>query len=74
MKNPPEVNEAREAAILKCLLDGLSTRDIAISVGLSDASVYSIIASMCDKHGVANRIQLAVRVWSVGLENIGRSV
>jgi len=63
----------REYDILRALLDGMATKDMSVSLNIPEIEINTEIRRLCKKYEVKNRVQLAVRVWTIGLEKIGKS-
>lgn len=61
----PRLNESQRA-ILRLLVDGLSNREIAANVHLSENTVKSHIQEILRKTGVKNRVQAAVKASKEG--------
>lgn len=47
----------RELAVLRCLADGMATRDISECLGYSERTIKSTIARACDRLGTRTRAQ-----------------
>lgn len=54
----------REEAVVKSLVDGLTNREIAQILAISQHTVKNYIFKIFDKLGVSNRVELAVQVLS----------
>jgi DNA-binding NarL/FixJ family response regulator len=54
----------REEAVVKSLVDGLTNREIAQTLAISQHTVKNYIFKIFDKLGVSNRVELAVQVLS----------
>lgn len=63
----------KEYDILRVLLDGMNTKDMSASLNIPEVEINTEIRRLCRKYEVKNRVQLAVRVWTIGLEKIGKS-
>ena len=55
---------SREEQVVALVTDGLSNRDVATELGLSQHTVKNYIFKIFDKLGVSNRVELAVQVLS----------
>jgi two-component system, NarL family, nitrate/nitrite response regulator NarL len=59
----PKINKlftSREQQVLNCIAQGLSNREIADRLGLSEHTVKNYVFRMFDKLGVSNRVELLV--------------
>ena len=56
----------REAEVVRCLAEGLSNRDIAERLGLSQHTIKNHLFHIFDKLGVSNRIELLFMTLSQG--------
>jgi DNA-binding NarL/FixJ family response regulator len=54
----------REEAVVKSLVEGLTNREIAETLAISQHTVKNYIFKIFDKLGVSNRVELAVQVLS----------
>ena len=54
----------REEAVVKSLVEGLTNREIAQTLAISQHTVKNYIFKIFDKLGVSNRVELAVQVLS----------
>ena len=61
----------RELEVLRCIANGLTTRQTASRLGLSERTVESHIAKLYSKLGVRTRIQAAVQATRLGLLETG---
>jgi len=60
----------REAEILRLVADGLSNREIAQALYLSDGTVRNYISTLLDKLQLRDRTQLAVYYYKNGGKSI----
>ena len=60
----------RESDVLLLLTQGLSNKTIALRLGLSPHTVRDHVGSLMQRHGVANRVELAIHAnahpWQIG--------
>ena len=57
-KNSPNVLTSREQAVLSGVAEGLSNKEIAARVHVSEALVKAVLQQLFDKNGVRTRSQL----------------
>ena len=57
--------------MLRCIADGLTTRQTATRLGLSERTVESHIAKLYGKLGARTRIQAAMQATRLGLLETG---
>jgi two-component system, NarL family, nitrate/nitrite response regulator NarL len=51
---------ARELEVVRAVMDGLANKDIAILLGVTEATIKHHLTSIFDKVGVSNRLELAL--------------
>lgn len=60
----------RESDVLILLTEGLSNKVIALRLGLSPHTVRDHVCSLMQRHGLSNRVELAIcaseRPWQIG--------
>ena len=61
----------RELQVLRCIADGLTTRQTATRLALSERTVESHIAKLYGKLGARTRIQAAMQATRLGLLETG---
>ena len=68
----PELND-RERAVVELLATGMSNREIAESLFLSEGSVKMHLGKACEKLHVRDRVQLLVRAieWGIATPRLG---
>jgi DNA-binding NarL/FixJ family response regulator len=64
----PGVLTVREAEVARCIAAGLSNKEIAGRIGISERTVKSHLGLIFSKLGVRDRLQLAVRLSGRGAE------
>lgn len=71
-KDVPELN-VRERAVVELLATGMSNREIAESLFLSEGSVKMHLGKACEKLHVRDRVQLLVRAveWGIAAPRLG---
>lgn len=57
----------RELAVLRCLADGMGTRDISRCLGYSERTIKSVIARSCDRLGTRTRAQAVAECYRLHL-------
>lgn len=62
---------AREREVIECLAQGLSNREIARQMSLTESTVKSHIARISAKLGVRDRVQVVIRAHEWGLARLG---
>jgi DNA-binding NarL/FixJ family response regulator len=65
----PEHLTPREHDILKLLAEGMSNKEIAAKLGLSETTVKHRVSDILSKLGVSNRTRAAVWAREHGLES-----
>jgi DNA-binding NarL/FixJ family response regulator len=50
----------REREILSCLREGLKNRPVAARLGIAEQTVKNYLQDLGERHGVNNRVQLAL--------------
>ena len=50
----------RECEVIRLLAEGRSNKDIAASLGLTEATVRTYVSRILDKLGMSNRTEIAV--------------
>jgi DNA-binding CsgD family transcriptional regulator len=60
----------REAEVLRCLADGMSSAEIAQALWISNATVKSHVARLIAKVGVRDRLQLVVEAYRSGFVRV----
>ncbi|MCL1635176.1 response regulator transcription factor [Luteimonas sp. SX5] len=76
MRRPPSPIDsltARERSVLGLLAEGLSNKQIARQLDLTEGTVKGYVSQVLDKLGVADRTQAALLAHKEGLEALGRS-
>lgn len=63
----PEPLSGRELAVLQCLGDGLSNKEIAVRLGLAEGTVKNHMSNVLGKLGALDRTQAALRARELGL-------
>ncbi|MDY0871485.1 response regulator transcription factor [Dongia rigui] len=63
---PPDLTK-RQIDVLQLLVKGAANKEIAHHLGLSEVTIKVHVAALCRKFGVANRTQLAMTVFRVGI-------
>ncbi len=63
----PEPLSARELAVLQCLCDGLSNKEIAARLGIAEGTVKNHMTNVLGKLGALDRTQAALRARDLGL-------
>jgi two-component system nitrate/nitrite response regulator NarL len=58
---------AREREIVRCLARGLSNKEVAMQVGISESTVKHHLTSVYEKLGITSRLELVVRARDRGL-------
>ena len=61
---------AREKEVVRCLIEGLTNREIGQTLGLSQHTVKNYIFKIFDKLGVSNRVELVLQVLARPAENL----
>lgn len=60
----------RESDVLVLLAHGLSSKAMALRLGLSAHTVRDHVCSLMRRHGLSNRVELAIRarerLWQIG--------
>ncbi len=71
---PPEFAELseRELEVIGCVARGLSNREVAGSLHLSEATVKTHVAHILTKLGLRDRVQTVVMAYETGLVEPGR--
>jgi DNA-binding NarL/FixJ family response regulator len=57
----------RELAVLRCLADGMATRDISVQLGYSERTIKATIARACDRLGTRTRAQAVAESYRLHL-------
>jgi DNA-binding NarL/FixJ family response regulator len=57
-RQSPQLLSARERSVLKSVFEGLSNKEIAASLQISESSVKAVLQQLFDKTGVRTRSQL----------------
>ncbi len=76
MRRPPSPIDsltARERSVLGLLAEGLSNKQIARQLDLTEGTVKGYVSQVLDKLGVADRTQAALLAHKEGLEALGRT-
>ena len=60
---------AREKEVVRCLIEGLTNREIGQTLALSQHTVKNYIFKIFDKLGVSNRVELVLQVLSRPADN-----
>ncbi|WP_223912780.1 response regulator transcription factor [Rhodoferax lithotrophicus] len=64
----------RESEVLVLLAHGLSNKTIAARLGISHNTVCDHVCSLIQRHGLSNRLELAVRAstrpWQIGSDSV----
>ena len=63
----PEPLSERERGVLRLLASGLSNREIATCLSLTEGTVKNYVTSTLQKLGVRDRTQAAVRARELGM-------
>lgn len=66
---PLEALTGRERDVLQCIVDGLSNRQIAERLGITEKTVKTHVSSVLDKLGVRDRTQAAVAALEWGVRS-----
>jgi DNA-binding NarL/FixJ family response regulator len=71
---PPQFAElsARELEVMACVARGLSNREVASTLHLSEATVKTHVAHILTKLGLRDRVQTVVMAYETGLVEPGR--
>jgi DNA-binding NarL/FixJ family response regulator len=71
---PPELSELseRELEVMGCVARGLSNREVASTLHLSEATVKTHVAHILTKLGLRDRVQTVVMAYETGLVEPGR--
>jgi DNA-binding NarL/FixJ family response regulator len=56
-----------EAAILRCLADGLSSKEIATTIGRSKSTVEFYVRALCLKLEARSRVHLVAQAIRLGI-------
>ncbi|GHT87109.1 helix-turn-helix transcriptional regulator [Betaproteobacteria bacterium] len=64
----PGILTAREAEVARCIAAGLSNKEIATRIGVTERTVKAHLGFVFAKLGVRDRLQLAVRLSGRGVE------
>ncbi|GHU15724.1 hypothetical protein AGMMS50225_28990 [Betaproteobacteria bacterium] len=64
----PGILTAREAEVARCIAAGLSNKEIATRIGITERTVKAHLGFVFAKLGVRDRLQLAVRLSGRGVE------
>jgi DNA-binding NarL/FixJ family response regulator len=69
----PERLTEREHEVLECIADGLSNKEIAWQLRISEKTVKSHVSTILGKLGLESRTQAAMHATRVGLVSVDRS-
>lgn len=64
----PDVLTVREAEVARCIAAGLSNKEIATRIGITERTVKAHLGFIFAKLGVRDRLQLAVKLSGRGVE------
>lgn len=64
----------REQDVVRCVAEGLSNREIASSLGLTEHTVKNYLFRIFDKLGVSSRVEVVLYVFRCRKDGVGESV
>jgi DNA-binding NarL/FixJ family response regulator len=64
--------EQREANVLRCLMEGMATKDIAESLGIPEHAVKKDVSVLKRRYNARNRVDLVVNLWKADHAKIGK--
>ena len=70
----PEHLTERELQVVSCITDGLSNKEIARNLRISEKTVKSHVSTILSKFGLQSRTQLALHATRTGLVPGGRTM